>query len=267
MLGDAASDNLFRILSQSSHSDDDARMTARREIALRKSQVTGYLVSPYAMSRPRLDGKLDDPLWEEMLTGGKAILKKMKTSSSDTSPMTDVVMISHDDQFFFFAARCNRVKGHDYSSSSSVRSRDPDLTGRDRVQVSLDIDRDNHAEFQLIVDQRGWAADGIRGSTGWNPQWYIDTAIDDRAWTVEFALPIDEVFGESTGFAAISLNRFDYNARDLWADNPDQSRAETDEGIMSILDRPSYPSVLLKFVKPELTAKKAGDARESGEPK
>jgi hypothetical protein len=80
-----------------------------------------------------------------------------------------------------------------YPQDDSPRPRDPDLSGRDRIDLLIDVDRDYTSYFHLTVDYRGWACDRCLGSSAWNPQWYIASAQTDESWTVECAIAWSEL--------------------------------------------------------------------------
>jgi hypothetical protein len=80
-----------------------------------------------------------------------------------------------------------------YEPARGARPRDPDLEDRDRVDVLLDIDRDYTTYFRLTVDHRGWARDMCAGDVSWNPNWFIAAEETAEAWTVEAAVPLDQL--------------------------------------------------------------------------
>ncbi|NLF09493.1 MAG: hypothetical protein GX594_16165 [Pirellulaceae bacterium] len=97
----------------------------------------------------------------------------------------------------------------DYQTDAA-RPRDADLTGRDRVELFLDIDRDYATFYRLSIDHRGWTNDRCWGDPSWNPKWYVAAANDGLGWTAEAAVPLEELTGrkpQSGDLWAIGLQR------------------------------------------------------------
>lgn len=140
--------------------------------------------------RPRLDGRLDDEVWTQCLPASLA------SPDADDADWPAAMMLAYDDEFLFLAANCRRAAGVEYPAAEPRRSRDPDLRGRDRIELLIDVDRDYATYYRLTVDHRGWAADSCAGVAGWNPEWYIAAADDGSNWTIEAAIPWKEL-GES----------------------------------------------------------------------
>jgi hypothetical protein len=60
----------------------------------------------------------------------------------------------------------------------------------------LDLDRDFATYYRLAVDHRGWTADDCWGDTTWNPTWFVASAVAEGEWTIEAAIPLDQLSGE-----------------------------------------------------------------------
>ena len=73
-----------------------------------------------------------------------------------------------------------------------------DLTG-------LDIDRDYTTWYELTIDSRGWTGDRVLGSAHWNPQWFVAADGDKTCWSVEAAIPWNQLAPEAP------------KSRDVWA--------------------------------------------------
>ena len=140
-----------------------------------------------ANQRPHLDGRLDDETWQECLPAS------LSSPDANDADWPAAVMLAYDGEFLFVAASCRKPRGIEYPAAEPRRSRDPDLQDRDRLELLLDLDRDYATYYRLTVDHRGWAADACAGVAGWNPDWYIATAEDDTAWTIEAAVPWKEL--------------------------------------------------------------------------
>jgi hypothetical protein len=143
-----------------------------------------------AATKPRLDGRLDDPAWQAA--------KPVALASPEGQDLPPGVMVlAYDDEFLYLAASCRRADKVAYGGETTARTPDSDLAARDRVTLLVDIDRDYTSFYSLTVDDRGWPADECFGDASWNPAWFIATAGDEQYWTVEAAIPLGELTPEA----------------------------------------------------------------------
>jgi len=157
-----------------------------------------------APKRPRLDGLLDEPLWEQ------APAAQLSSTQQDDAAWPTTVQVAHDQQFLYLAVRSRKVPAFSYSSSTGTRARDADLRSHDHLEIQLDIDRDFSTCYTLCVDHRGWAGESCLGDRQWNPSWFVAAAQDDETWIVEAAIPLAELsrqFPAPREVWAISLQR------------------------------------------------------------
>ncbi|NLE39290.1 MAG: hypothetical protein GX621_14805 [Pirellulaceae bacterium] len=141
-----------------------------------------------AAAKPKLDGKLDDPVWQA------APAAVMRGQQDDQNRPASLKM-AYDEEYLYFAIECRREPGIAYAETPGSRPRDADLSGRDRVDILLDLDRDFVTFYRLAVDHRGWTADECWGDRSWNPAWFVAHAVDDETWTIEAAIPLDQLTG------------------------------------------------------------------------
>lgn len=178
-------------------------LAARREQWLLHSQ--GVPPEPVirvvpAAERPLLDGRLDDPVWKQA--------KPVPLTAPEGTLPEAAAMLAVDDQFLYFAASCPRVAGGRAASPSGPsgpRSPDTDLSLYDRLVLCLDVDRDYGSFFCLTVDERGWPAESCFDDPTWNPVWFIATGGEARCWSVEVAIPLEELVPQRP------------QAREVWA--------------------------------------------------
>lgn len=142
-----------------------------------------------AAEKPKLDGRLDEPCWE------RAAGAVMGPVEAGRPPRPATVKFAYDDQFLYVAWQCPREPGVDYDAAPGPRPRDADLSGRDRVELLLDIDRDYVSYYRLAVDHRGWTRDECWGDSSWDPTWFVAAAADDGGWTIEAAIALDGLTG------------------------------------------------------------------------
>jgi hypothetical protein len=139
---------------------------------------------PATAEKPYLDGQLNEAAWQQAT--------ELKSLEGPTALAT-TVLLAHDEQFLYFAARCQKEPSASYALSPGPRPRDSDLTGRDRIDLVLDVDRDYSTYFRFSVDHRGWTHDACGAEPGWDPAWHVAAAEDEDHWTVEAAIPLKEL--------------------------------------------------------------------------
>jgi len=142
-----------------------------------------------AAAKPKLDGRLDEPFWQ------RAKAAPIRTGGGDDERWPAGLKLAYDDAFLYLACRCRQAPGVDYATSKGPRPRDADLSGHDRLDVLLDLDRDYVSYYRLTVDHRGWNREACWGDPSWNPTWFVAAETKDDTWTVEAAIGLDQLTG------------------------------------------------------------------------
>jgi len=142
-----------------------------------------------ASRKPRLDGRLDDEVWQACTP---AVLTSPHRDDAEWPATT---MLTYDDEFLYFAAHCRKAAGVEYPAADAPRSRDPELGDRDRIDLLVDVDRDYATYYRLTIDHRGWCAESCFGISSWNPEWFVAAAEDEQTWTIEVAIAREELAG------------------------------------------------------------------------
>lgn len=178
--------HLFAGLARS-HRVDSWSQCARGELCLaggRGLPPKTLLKCESTSNKPRLDGVLDDDVWENRQAA------PLRSRLEDDQAWSSSVMLAHDNEFLYIAARCVKVPGLDYAADTQPRPRDPDLSRRDRIDVLIDVDRDFATYYRLTVDHRGWVGDACWGDPTWDPEWFVAVDSNHDAWVVEAAIPL-----------------------------------------------------------------------------
>jgi len=103
-------------------------------------------------------------------------------------------MLCYDAEHLYFAASFPRAKGvRTDGPIQRERRYDEDLADFDRVNLSVDIDRDYVTSFNFAVDQRGCTSEACWNDSSWNPRWLVAVDADKTSWRVEVAIPLDEL--------------------------------------------------------------------------
>ncbi len=143
--------------------------------------------------RPYLDGKFDDPCWQNV----KPMILENAVGDSAKQSTTEV-MFAFDPEFLYVALRCKHPKGHAVAPVKP-RTTDADLESFDRVQFLFDVDRDYSTFYNLEVDQRGCVRDSCWHDKNWNPRWFVAVNSTETAWQIEAAIPLGELTADPIG--------------------------------------------------------------------
>jgi hypothetical protein len=156
-----------------------------------------------AAEKPRLDGRLDDPLW----TSARPV--PLRATGIADAAFPAAAVLAFDAEFLYVAVSCRKAPGVNYAVDESARqlgrTADGALAARDHVTIFLDVDRDYGSYWTLAIDDRGFPAESCFGDATWNPQWYIAAGGDEQFWTAEAAIPLAELAAKPP------------QVRDVWA--------------------------------------------------
>lgn len=185
----------YYLLQSRSRPDDAWRRCAAGEVWLkdkstqppRETLRCGLFPTADGGNKPHLDGKLDDDIWRSAKAA--ALVSRV----DDASAWPGSVRIARDEEFLYVGITCRKAPGGEYAAASGPRPSDADLRRRDRVELLLDVDRDYATYYKLAVDHRGFVHDECWGDASWNPSWYVAAGGDDKEWTVEAAIPFDQL--------------------------------------------------------------------------
>ncbi len=133
------------------------------------------LVAKRATRPPRLDGVFDDDCWGALV-------------DSTTRPVA--MRLAYDDQFLYLAAEASSASFATPVAADTVPRlvRDNDLTHRDRLTISLDVDRDLMTAFRLQTTVDRLTRDAVDSQTQWQPTWYV--AVAEQASTTSFEIAV-----------------------------------------------------------------------------
>ncbi|HWB00419.1 MAG TPA: sugar-binding protein, partial [Pirellulales bacterium] len=136
-------------------------------------------------ARPKLDGQLDDATWHD------ATPVELRSPLGDDRTWPAEVIAAYDDTYLYLGIRCRQNEASNDTAPTGTRVRDPELSTCERVEILLDIDRDQATWFRLTADHRGWVAEDCWGDRSWNPSWYVAVDRQPGAWTIEAAMPLE----------------------------------------------------------------------------
>ena len=181
------------------------RATAAAWLTKRTAQLPTIVWKCPRRPTPRLDGELDDETWQD---ASRITLHALGPGGENT---TGSLAAAYDSRFLYLGVSCPKVAAVAYPTSTQTRQRDTNLSAFDRIALSIDTNQDAMSAWQLTIDSRGWANDSCLQHASWNPTWHIAVQPTGDSWTVETAIPLEELAAETTtaGAAwAVAVRRY-----------------------------------------------------------
>jgi photosystem II stability/assembly factor-like uncharacterized protein len=143
-----------------------------------------------AANPPFLDGQLTDACWERATEIRLSSLGDVSTREHADS----LVFMSFDSEFLYIFGRVEHAAAGSADVPLAIdRQYDADHGTNDRIEISLDTDRDYSTSFTMRIDQTGLTSESCWEMTSWNPRWYVSSESDAAAWRFEIAIPMEEL--------------------------------------------------------------------------
>ncbi|MDD2710768.1 MAG: carbohydrate-binding family 9-like protein [Verrucomicrobiae bacterium] len=160
---------------------------------------------------PKLDGKLDDPCWQDCAR----LMPFRLVGSGESAREQTVGYTTHDDQCLYLAVECfesclNPVNNLLQEFKAREKARDGEVFKDDCVEIFLDP-RPNHPEIKdylhLAVNPLGTIYDALGSADkSWNGGIKTGVSVNEKSWIVEVAVPFaslgikNPAKGETWGF-------------------------------------------------------------------
>jgi hypothetical protein len=159
-------------------SADLRRVAERRTVwsdLLRKSS-SQMTTAVRTSAPPRLDGVLEEAFW------------RSSTPAKTRRDPSLEIRAAYDDRFVYFAMIAPRAGFAHSADPQQIGQRDAELFDADRVELSLDIDRDLLTAFDLQFTPDGHTHDSLCGDVRWAPTWYVASASNGDRVVTEIAI-------------------------------------------------------------------------------
>ena len=141
---------------------------------------------------PSIDGRLDDEAWKQGEWAGD-YTQQIPTEGAPPSQATELKIL-YDDRHVYFAIRAH----DDPALVHRYPGRRDDFTG-DIVGVCFDSYNSKRTGFEFDLTAGGSKIDLILGNgetewdTTWDPVWDGKVAHDEKGWTAEFRVPLNQL--------------------------------------------------------------------------
>jgi hypothetical protein len=156
------------------------------------ADTTSPLIPLKADTPPLIDGKLDEPLWQQapQVTGFKTWTPDFGQLMSETT----VVYYAYDSRNLYFAFRC--FDRQPQQIKTSITSRD-NIRREDWVCINLDSFYDQQSLFAFYANPSGIQEDSVysggREDLSVDLVWYSAGHIDEQGYTVEIRIPFKSI--------------------------------------------------------------------------
>ncbi len=199
------------------------------------------LAARHLVVPPVIDGRLDDPAWQDATPIATNFTQFSPTPGAPASQRSEV-RVRYDDRAVYVAARLYDT--HPDSIATQLGRRDSDEIYSDWFSVTLDSYADRRTAFEFSVSARGVLRDTYRFDDSeedilWDAVWNVATRIDSLGWTAEFRIPLSQL-------------RYDVNpgggaARGRWGINFTREIARLGELNVWAPTSPNAPGIVSRF--------------------
>ncbi|MBI3948351.1 MAG: hypothetical protein HY321_20720 [Armatimonadetes bacterium] len=140
--------------------------------------------------QPTVDGKLDDPVWQQAIQ----VTDFLPPDGKRRAKAATTALLCYDEQALYVAFLCDEP--HTSRLVARAKEEDGPVSRDDSVGLLL-VPGSKHGEYYKFslnsrntrYDQRTWGTP-MTADTAWDGEWRSATAVTkDRAWTAELAIP------------------------------------------------------------------------------
>src|SRR5256885_8770062 len=144
------------------------------------------------LAAPRLDGRLDDPVWATA---------PVATDFTQNYPQGGVPATRRTERGVVFVDAAMYVAMREYDSPDSIVAplmRRDGMLNSDWVDVLVDSFPDRRTAFHFAVNPAGvkvdmYHYDDIQSDMSWDAVWDVAVARDSLGWTAEFRIPLSQL--------------------------------------------------------------------------
>lgn len=164
---------------------DEPAVSVKDGRVLRAFPVTG--------ARPRIDGRLDDEVWEvaERATGF------VQWDPDNMAPMTDqtIMQVAYDRDYLYALVRCNDRVPADITTGLGRRD---EFLQTDLVTVAFDPRHDHQTGYSFMANPSGSQIDGYmyndeQFDRDFDAVWEVRTSITADGWIAEYRIPFSQM--------------------------------------------------------------------------
>lgn len=181
----------------------------------KKISTVPQLRPPYFNKSIKLDGKLDDPVWNNVEKIGMVTLNGAQTSEKTET------QIWYNDKGMYLGIKCFDDKASKNKCESLKH--DAAVWNDPSIELFVDPNLTRNYYYHMAFNQIGAKADAYCGDMSWNPQWSVAVSTDPKGeyWCAEVFLPFGEMgINRATGDwwgLNVCRNNKNRNEYDCWS--------------------------------------------------
>lgn len=155
-----------------------------------KSYSSSEVKAVYTDTPPRIDGKIDDKVWENATVITELVQRQ--PNLGDPSTEDTEFFILYDKNFIYIGMRC---ADDPKKITANELARDVSLGNDDRVQIIFDTFLDKRNGYWFQIGPKGSIGDALVSENGagfnkqWDGLWEGKAKIHDKGWDAEIAIP------------------------------------------------------------------------------
>lgn len=144
----------------------------------------------YTDTPPKIDGKVDEAVWEKAAKISQ-LYQRLPNTGSPVSKNT-VFYFLYDENYLYIGAKC---ADDPKKITAKELARDANLAQDDRIQLIIDTFHDRRNAYWFQIGPRGSIGDALVSENGagfnkqWDGLWEGKSKIHDKGWDTELALP------------------------------------------------------------------------------
>lgn len=153
-----------------------------------------YYTAMVSGQPPEIDGRLDDPAWNQVPWGG-GTFRQTSPDAGKAGSVETRFKILYDEKNLYIA-----FKNYDPEPKKIISrmSRRDGFEG-DFVEINIDSYNDKRTAFSFSSSVSGVKGDEYVSNNGdnwdasWDPIWYLKTSIDEEGWIAEVRIPLSQL--------------------------------------------------------------------------
>ena len=150
----------------------------------------GQAISIAASDAPKLDGKLDDPIWHNV-PALRGFVQRDPDFGQPASEDTEV-RFCYDTENLYVGVRCYDSQPDRIIKRLGYRERD--MFGSDTFAMFIDSRHDHRTGVKFGTNALGMREDSSRYNdylrdNSWDGIWWVKTSVDSLGWIAEFKIP------------------------------------------------------------------------------
>ena len=149
-----------------------------------KLPTNGIPVLSWTTDPPYLDGKADEAFWQS------ATQIELRDPWATEATRKTTIKFARDNQFLYLFSFAPSTPT---TQTSKEKQRDSIKPESDQIKLRIDLDRDYASWFEIGWSATGESCDALNDMLRWNPTWYRETSNDDKSWSTEIAIPLEQL--------------------------------------------------------------------------